>query len=248
MRAEYTILTPEKVAIDFQLASLGSRAMAALLDLLIMVVLMVLLNMVFVFSMALIGSLAIALMFVSFLAVFIGYPLIMEAAFNGRTLGKMAGRIRVMMADGSPITPAAAIGRNLLRLGDFLPTMYLAGMLAVFFTEKQQRLGDLVANTIVVHERANVVPVPLTSQLTEAVHPLEHLVGDLPGMTEVEYRAVKALCDRFPELAAPTQTRLLNEVWQPIANRLGVPQFADIHSAWLMEAVVMKYARRHGLL
>lgn len=182
------------------------------------------------------------------LFVFFGYPILMEIVFNGRTLGKMATRIRVTMADGSPITPGAALTRNLLRVPDFMPSMYLVGLLAIFFTEKQQRLGDLVANTVVIHERRNWEVVPLNTGLTEQAHPLEALVGELRGMTEDEYIAIKSLCDRFPTLPAHAQIRLTKEVWRPIANRLGIPEFTDVHPAWLMEAVVMKYARKHGML
>jgi hypothetical protein len=77
---------------------------------------------------------------------------------------------------------------------------------------------------------------------------LEELVGDLRGMTLEEYLAVKTLCDRYPDLPVPVQQRFLREVWQPVANRLGIGSYADIHPVYLMEAAVMKYARKHGLL
>jgi hypothetical protein len=180
--------------------------------------------------------------------VVVGYHILLEAFWNGQTLGKKALGIRVRMADGSPVTPGAAFMRNVLRLGDFLPSFYTLGLMAMFFTEKSQRLGDVAANTIVVKERRNVDPIPLSSPLTEEQHPLEELVGDLRGMTIEEYLAVKTLCDRYPDLPREVQQKLVREVWLPVANRHGVGAYYDVHPVYLMEATVMKYARRNGLL
>jgi hypothetical protein len=79
-------------------------------------------------------------------------------------------------------------------------------------------------------------------------HPLEAHVGDLRGMTMEEYYALRRFCDRFPELATETQSRMLNEIWSPIALRRNVPKLPNIHPIYLAEAVVMKYGRQHGLL
>lgn len=248
MAEEYTILTPEKVAVRFQIAGIGSRVWAYLIDAGVMLVLIFALS----FFAGVLSSVSLGLStlvaLLSLLLVLFGYHIAMEAFWNGQTLGKKALGIRVKMADGSPITHGAAFMRNVMRVADWLPSFYTVGLCAIFFTDKCQRLGDLVATTIVVHERRNVGEITTTSPLTEHEHPLEYLVGDLQGLSMDEYVAVKTLCDRFPELPERTQQRLLREVWQPVANRHHIPAYSDIHPVYLMEAVVMKYARKHGLL
>lgn len=245
---EYAVLTPEKVAVKFPIAGIGSRVTAYVIDLIVMGVAFYAMAMLSTALAFVSPGLGIFWLAVSTLLVFIGYHIVLEALWNGQTLGKKAMGIRVRMSDGSPVTPGAAFMRNVLRLGDFLPSFYTLGLMAMFFTEKGQRLGDIAADTIVVRERRNVGPVPVDSALTTTEHPLEHLVGDLRGMTVEEYLAVKTLCDRYPDLPAHVQQRFLSEVWQPVANRLGIGSYADIHPVYLMEATVMKYARKHGLL
>ncbi len=248
MPAEFAILTPEKVAVQFRVAGIGSRTIAYLVD----IFLVLLITMFGTFVLGLLGLIlpgpsqlimALLLLFSLF-----GYWILFESLWNGQTVGKRLMGIRVKMADGSPIVPAAAFMRNFLRVADFLPSFYTVGLVSMFFSEKGQRLGDIIANTVVVHETRNVEPVALTSPLTDVEHPLEPLVGDVRRMTPDEYVAIKTLCDRYPELPPRIQRDLTTGVWQPVANRLGIPEYRDIHPVYLMEAVVMKYAREHGLL
>jgi hypothetical protein len=79
-------------------------------------------------------------------------------------------------------------------------------------------------------------------------HPLEQYVGDLRGMTVQEYNALRRFADRFPELPPHVQSKLIAEVWAPLAERRQVPTLPNVHPIYLAEAVVMKYGREHGLL
>lgn len=249
MALGYTLLIPEKVAVEFRLAGLGSRIMAFLIDLFVMLLISFFI-VLFSAIIARLGAYGFAglSLYLTMLIILFGYHIAFEALWNGQTLGKRALGIRVKMTDGSPLTPGGAFARNILRLADMIPSTYTVGFIAIFFSEKSQRLGDLVANTIVVHETRNVEPVPISSPLSETEHPLEDLVGDLRGMTIEEYLAVKTLCDRFPQLPVRVQDRLSREVWQPIANRYHISSYRNIHPVYLMEAAVMKYARKNGLL
>lgn len=77
---------------------------------------------------------------------------------------------------------------------------------------------------------------------------MEHAIGDLRGMSVEEYVALKQLCDRFPELPATVQERLLKDVWRPIAMRRAVPDLPGVHPIYLAEATVMKFGRDRGML
>jgi uncharacterized RDD family membrane protein YckC len=175
------------------------------------------------------------------------YFILFEGLWNGQTLGKRAAGIRVRMADGTPITFAAALGRNLLRPADMLPGTYFVGLLAMFTNPRAQRIGDLAAGTVVCYETRPVLgtaPAPHTA----GIHPLEEHVGQLRGMTLEEYNALRRLADRYPELTPDTQQRLMETVWAPIAERRKVQALPDVDSIYLVEAVVMRYGREHGLL
>lgn len=79
------------------------------------------------------------------------YFMLFEAFMNGQTPGKMAVKIRVVKATGEPITFAESLIRNILRIVDYLPVLYLLGFIIMSTNDKRQRLGDIVANTIVIN-------------------------------------------------------------------------------------------------
>lgn len=118
-----------------------------------------------------------------FLAVFLVewfYPVVFELR-SGATPGKRALGLRVVADDGTPLTPAASLIRNLLRAVDFLPLAYGAGLVCTLLDRNCRRLGDLAAGTLVIHARPAVrirdiphrdpiaPPVPLPIDLQQAV-------------------------------------------------------------------------------
>jgi uncharacterized RDD family membrane protein YckC len=243
------VLSPEKTILTYRLAGLGARILAHFLDVLIVIALVIAFSTVVSFTIAILdqGMAAAVLMIGISILIPFGYFVLLEGLWNGQTLGKKVMGLRVRMADGTPITFGSALGRNVLRIADFLPSFYFLGLLALFSTPRAQRLGDLVANTVVCYERrgtASFAPAPHII----AQHPLEPYVGELRGMTAEEYAALRRLCDRFPELGTPVQDRLLQDVWGPIAERRAVPSLPNVHPIYLAEAVVMKYGRKHGML
>ncbi|MER3414347.1 MAG: hypothetical protein C4340_02210 [Armatimonadota bacterium] len=248
MLGNYTVLTPEKTVLEYRIAGLGSRIWAFLFDLFVLMVYAYLLAMGTTALALLSPAFGLAVLIVGILMIPFGYHLLFELFWNGQTPGKRVFRIRVRMWDGTPITPAAAFLRNVLRLVDILPGTYTLGLTVMFFTERSQRLGDLAAGTVVVHEAPFQDRIVLSSGLTSAEHPLEGLIGSVRSLSPDEYVALKTLCDRYPELPAAVQEQMLRDVWEPIALRHNFPTFEHIHPAWLMEAIVMRYAREKGFL
>ncbi|MFT4883200.1 MAG: putative RDD family membrane protein YckC, partial [Natronomonas sp.] len=84
--------------------------------------------------------------------VFFVYFIYFEAEY-GQTVGKMLLNIVVVTEDGNPITYRESAIRTLLRIVDALPFFYLIGLLAIYLTDRNQRLGDLLADTIVVETK-----------------------------------------------------------------------------------------------
>ncbi|MGV3617326.1 MAG: RDD family protein [Fimbriimonas sp.] len=248
MQQELPILTPEKTILSYRLAGLGSRVTAHLLDLAIFVVMAILAIVALTYGARIVDEgLTQGIALVLFSLGPFAYFILFEGLWNGQTPGKKAAGIRVRMVDGTPVAFGAALGRNLLRPADMLPGPYLLGIVAMFLNPRAQRIGDLVANTVVVHERRPINQFNTAPHLV-GIHPYEHEVGELRGMTREEYDALRRFCDRYPELSAATQARLLQELWEPIADRRKVPPLPNVHPLYLAEAAVMKYGRQHGLL
>ncbi|HLS08555.1 RDD family protein [Lentibacillus sp.] len=157
---QVAVKTPEFVSLNFKLAGLGSRAGAMIIDQLLLTSfnIVTILLLVFViqadFTAFLTGSaLPLAITILLIFIVYWGYFFVCEYFFGGQTLGKKLLGIRVIQDNGHSITLLSSLIRNLLRIIDMLPTAYFVGIVMVFFHSRHKRLGDIVAGTIVVHER-----------------------------------------------------------------------------------------------
>jgi uncharacterized RDD family membrane protein YckC len=158
------IETPEQITLELPLAGIGSRFLALALDSLIqMVALLALL-----IGMAMFGSAFNTFTFLNqisttageILAILVpfciywGYFAFFEILWRGQSPGKRAAGIRVIKQTGRPMTAIEAIGRNLMRAVDFLPGMYGVGLICMMCNQQNKRLGDFVAGTVVVHDKA----------------------------------------------------------------------------------------------
>lgn len=106
------------------------------------------------------GKLGQGLYLIAMFFTYWGYPIICEVYFGGRTLGKRAMGLEVVRADGLPVGWRESTLRNLLLTADFLPMMYLSGLICMMLDVKFRRIGDIVAGTIVVHHERKLVRMP----------------------------------------------------------------------------------------
>ena len=230
---EYGIDTPEQVELRFPLAGVGSRFLAVALDTLIQMGATLLLFLLAAIALsagadkALSGLSSTAskwfiagLILVYFL-LYWGYYALFEAFRNGQTPGKRVLKIRVIKESGRQITFFEALARNLLRVVDQLPGMYLVGVLFILFTKQNKRVGDLVAETIVVHERtdeyAGYVAAPASRTFTSGLY-------ETPAAPAPEQADIPA--DRIARLSADDlhviDSFLARAITLPLANRVAL--------------------------
>ncbi len=147
-----TIWAPEGLALDYTLAGLGSRFLADLVDVAIRVI--VLGAVLAILEIAGAPSTVVLIVFVVgvFLALF-AYDIAFEVWAAGRTPGKRWNGLRVLMANGQPVTFGPSAVRNLMRVIDIWATAMVVGSVSIIVTPRNQRLGDLAGGTIVVRER-----------------------------------------------------------------------------------------------
>jgi uncharacterized RDD family membrane protein YckC len=156
--SDLVVATPERVSFDYQVAGMGTRAIAQLLDLLIVTGLLIALTFAAGLSAAISNSEVLPdliLILGSFVIVF-GYFWISEAMWSGQTIGKKVFRLRAVGDRGEPLTFMQAGIRNIVRIVDFLPYGYGVGVVVLFINGKGKRLGDLAAGTIVVKDSDHV--------------------------------------------------------------------------------------------
>ncbi|MBX7159532.1 MAG: RDD family protein [Acidimicrobiia bacterium] len=239
-RDRLTVTTPEDVDVTMPLAGIGSRAMAAIIDLLvqllIMYVAMIAIGMIAGaagagVAGAVLGALMIAVAF----AVLFGYNFVTELWFRGRSPGKRALNIAVEREDGLPIDLSASARRNLLRIVDFLPLFYCVGLVCIVLTGRRKRLGDLVAGTVVLQDER---PAPGTGFLVLTPRPVPDWAGwDVSGITEDDLLLIRRYLHRRPTLTPAARHDLRERLAARARSRtMGVPeQDADL----LLEGIVL---------
>lgn len=153
----FVAATPEGVSLEFVLAGLGSRFLAIFLDLIFQVAVIVIIVWALVKSIGFstptreyVTTGAISL--VSVLLI-LGYFVLFESLNAGRTPGKAMTGLRVVRVTGGPVGLRASLLRNVVRLVDWLPSLYAVGAILILVTRNHQRLGDMLAGTLVVRER-----------------------------------------------------------------------------------------------
>lgn len=159
--ATLDVETPEQVVVSYTLAGVGTRGAAALIDLLLMLVLTVTLWYAAASVPKLVPGLhgfgergwVRATFIIGQFLILWGYFVSFEALWDGQTPGKRLLGLRVVRNGGGGIDIGASAARNLIRFVDFLPFGYFVGMVAIVANGRNQRLGDVVAGTIVVRER-----------------------------------------------------------------------------------------------
>src|SRR5205085_9820474 len=225
LRQHHGVETPEHVDVRFELAGVGSRIAAALLDLTLQVFGIIGLWML---GAALGGGLltthGMARSWVSAVMILLtfcfawGYFTLFEALNGGRTPGKQALGIRVVMDTGRSITPTAAVVRNLVRLLDcYFPMGFLPALVSMLLNPSNKRVGQSSAGTIVVRDHPTDWTIGAPAATEEAGEPIE--TGP-PELSEDEFRLLDRFLGRVNDLTPEVQTRLTTDLVRRFEPRI----------------------------
>ncbi|MEJ2466087.1 MAG: RDD family protein [Candidatus Thiodiazotropha sp.] len=185
---------PEGVRLEFRLAGPVVRAAAWAIDMAIRIGIYLLMAMVLGF----LGGVGMALILIGLFLIEWFYPVVYEIR-NGATPGKRAMGILVIQDNGVPVTPAASVIRNFLRIADFLPFLYAAGLITMLCNREFKRLGDLAAGTLVVYRDEKRERVRLPTDKVEKP-PLE--------LTEEDRLTLLAFSERAEDLSVARREEL----------------------------------------
>src|SRR5579864_3060698 len=155
--SDLVVATPERVSFDYQVAGLGTRAVAQIVDLLIVAgILGAVYFVALAAELASSDTLATLIVVLGSFVVIFGYFWVSESLWSGQTVGKKVFRLRAVGDRGEPLTFMQAGIRNIVRIVDFLPYAYGIGLVVLFANGKGKRLGDLAAGTVVVKDSDHV--------------------------------------------------------------------------------------------
>ena len=244
-RDKLTIETPEQTLLEFEVAGVGSRFLALAYDTLLQILVGIGLLIIFLIAgVALPGAAQSGIWFaaviiIAYFVLYFGYFAIFEVLWNGQTPGKKKEGLRVIKDSGRPITPAEAVGRNLMRIVDQLPAFYAVGICSVLLSRQNKRLGDFVTGTIVVHEKSLLDAKPVW-ELPPAGQMGPATSFGSERLTHEEFALVEAFLNRRSSLPADVRFTMADQIARQIRPKLSVPPGELLYAEKLLEAVVQE--------
>jgi uncharacterized membrane protein SpoIIM required for sporulation/uncharacterized RDD family membrane protein YckC len=242
-RQHLEVETPEHVVLDLEIAGVGSRALAAIIDMLVLIGsllgVMAVLAILGGYGLT-VGRLGGAILLLGGFAVWTGYFIFFEGLRQGQTPGKRAVGIRVVMDTGYPVTLSAAAARNLLRTADFLPPPYLIGAVLVALHPRAKRLGDMVAGTVVARDR------PGETAIVRARAQHAAASDSLPELTDPEFRLLGQFASREAQLTPSARSRLATAIAARLPQHRPAAGFTAADH--LLDLYAREQERRRGTL
>lgn len=266
------IETPERVPLAFALASIGNRFLAVAIDHFIQYLT------IFIVAWIVIGlsgfniynadtraseffqempKWTLAILIIVIFLIFAGYFIIFEWLWNGQTPGKRLLKLRVIREDGRPITFWEALARNLLRVFDAVPgfvfPIYSIGLITIFTSARDQRVGDIFAGTVVVRERFDEAPTfaetfsnPISDAAFRRVQKLTNFEANLSSLTEGEIEVAESFLRRRWDLTDRQRLWMAWRVALPIMYKLKpVYDLQDFTYEGFLEEIVHRFRLRH---
>jgi uncharacterized RDD family membrane protein YckC len=228
------IATPEGIEVELTLAGIGSRFIAAAIDITIQLVVIV--------AAALIlrpaGDAGAAIFTSASFALIFFYDVLFEVLGRGQTPGKRWTGVRVVRAGGRPITLVRSALRNILRLIDILPGFYAVGMTSIFITKNNQRVGDLAAGAHIVRIRHGDRSRP-EDAFQRVIDPAPARTWDVTAISADDVATVRAFLLRRPNLQGGYRISIASELASRLRPRVGgvPPNLSDEQFLELLEAV-----------
>jgi len=245
------ILTPEHIELEYELAGLGSRFVAIVIDLLlqggaaaVLVLIMILLepNIMSKGITAIYSSIILSILVVLVFLVIFGYFIFFETIWSGQTPGKRISQIQVIKDNGQPVRFIDTCIRNFLRIADFLPLYYILGILLILANKQNKRVGDMAARTIVVRLKSNLSPTTLPNlKVVSDYH------FNLSKLNEEEYGLIRNFIIRRNELRPNARAHLARKISLPLMKKLEADP-GEIDFEEFMEVVAVQYREQKKLI
>ncbi len=237
--------------LEFDTAGVGSRTAAVLLDVLIQVTILGALTAAAVFLAGAVGggagTVAVIIMLIMVVVVIVGYPLAMESLWGGRTLGKAALGLRVVTVEGGPVRVRQSATRAIIGVFELWVTFGSVAVLATILTRDNQRLGDLVAGTLVLRERAAMATGATAMSFPAPYGYADYVASiDVSVLTSDQYGVIRTFLMRVLDLTVEARGSLAVKLANATALELHHTPPANLPPELFLVCVASAYQARHG--
>ena len=245
------IVTPEAVVLELETAGLASRVSAGIIDLALQALALFVAAIVIGFVALAVGdmgeSLSNTLFAIATAVTLLGYPVVMETFWRGRTLGKMWIGLRAVTTAGAPITVRHATLRMMGGLVDkLIPPGGVTGALFVLGTRRHQRVGDLLAGTIVIRDPLRRALPPALWFPVPTGHEVYAASLDPAAVTVEQYTVLRAFLMRSGELHEDARIDVARLMADKTARTIGHQRPSSVHPEAFLLCVVARYQRRNA--
>jgi uncharacterized RDD family membrane protein YckC len=237
------LVTGEAVVLELRPASFATRALGIALDLLVQVVVGI--GLLIALGLGLedldVAGFAAASLAIT-VTVLLVVPVAVETLTRGRSLGKLATGLRVVRDDGGPIRFRQALVRGLLAIFEFWLTSGAAALIASLTNARGRRLGDMLAGTYVIRERAGgvqVPPIPMPPGAGDWAREAD--IGRIPDPLAL---AVRQFLARAGRLHPASRVRLGDRLSTDLARYVAPPPPPGTHPEVFLAAVLAERRER----
>ncbi len=236
------IVTPEAVVLELETAGLASRAFAGLIDLAVQFGILIVAGML-LSLVGLMNSSDRTVTVILLAAVMMGYPVVQETLWRGRTIGKRAMGLRAITVEGAPIQLRHAMLRMMGGLVDrYLPPIGVTGILFVLATARHQRVGDLLAGTIVIRDPVRMgLPPAVWFPVPPGMEAFAATI-DPTAMTDAQYTVIRSFLMHNRELTPDARYTLARDLAGRAAAVLRHDQ-GIVHPETYLLCVISRYQR-----
>ncbi len=257
MQKKVRFYTPENIAVTYYLAGPGTRFVAYVFNVLLIVVGLALAAAIFLVSLLILTTFDVAIdpglpvavaVAVAFLLMgffYFAYFILFEWMWNGQTPGARTMNIRVVMDEGFSLTLTAVIIRNLFRIIDSFPLFWIVPL----FAEKTQRLGDLTAGTLVVSEREAPAHALRDQLLARAPGGLEFTFNpaQLNALLDSDVETVEMFLERRPAIHPEHRGQLAMRLVRGLTRRMELEEpIEEGARERFLEDLLTAYVRREA--
>ncbi len=228
----FGIETTQNVFIEHEIANIGERILAQILDF----IFIFLYTLLIYFIMAELELFDISLFYLLFLPIMF-YSLINEMVFHGQSLGKMIVRIKVIRMDGTEPTFGNYIMRWLLRIADIWISNGAVAVITVIATGKGQRVGDIAAGTMVVKLRVKPIEIDTVYKKLKENYELVH--PEVKYLADEDVNTINDVLKHYKKNKSESAVVILNQTCKAIEKKTGIT--AQQHPVLFLETILKDY-------
>lgn len=236
------VVTGDAVILDVQIAQVPVRAIAALIDITVVVICYIIGVALWAITLSQFDSAFSAAVLIIFtvLAV-VGYPVIFETATRGRSLGKLAMGLRVVSDDGGPERQRQALFRALSGVVEIWMLTGGPAVICSLISPKGKRIGDVFAGTVVITERAPKLSPPPTMppQLAWWAQSLQ-----LSGLSSETAEMARQFLSRATQLQPQVRDQMAYRITSEVVSRISPPPPPGTPASLILAAVLAERHRR----